>query len=559
MSSKGILIAVIVALTSVCAPLAAENMDLIVMVDTSTSMFPYFDDLMRFLIQDLLTAKLHGGDTFHLLSFNSTPEEEISIAMGSEEAAQKAFGRLLLLQPFGRYTDLIAALQFLSRYTRGLPDTDPKTVILVTDGVHDPPPDSPNRGSPDRVRQTVENLCASMKREGWTFHILKVPAAPAPGEEGLPSYLSDIARVLEVPILPYKSEDKELVTGKLMGLPTLTFPNDLGRVGRRFNAPFLVSNYGSEAIIVRLSSVLSDGEELLERPVSATVPAGAERTLNVPINLPPSFISGAYEKRIRLTFKDDIRISPSEGTLSFTFTGQRGLVFQWSYLLYVLYAVVGAGVIYLLVRLILYMRKKLHELPQTQGSHAVSHPPAQEPEPRTAKAMPHPSRGARIALLDVGAHTPHTPSRAAPLPQLKRPSMESLRRALPKDRVPSGLQPPVEMRVSFQNSHVGFRNIHRIPKGSSRTVGGGFSSFLIFLVPVPRGIAEIKNEGGTYIFTPLRQEYFPTLFGPIEDCLDAEIPLTTPRGASFTIKFRQWVSPLEEINALMRSIKHETD
>jgi hypothetical protein len=109
------------------------------------------------------------------------------------------------------------------------------------------------------------------------------------------------------------------------------------------------------------------------------------------------------------------------------------------------------------------------------------------------------------------------------------------------------------MRVSGQNSHIGFRNIHRLTGGSSRSIGGRFSGFLIFLVPMPRGIAEIRNESGRYALVPLRPEFFPSLSGPLQDCLDLEIPVATPQGFSCTIRFHRWVSPLEEINALMRS------
>jgi hypothetical protein len=102
MKHARILLAAVLLLAAAALPLAAADMDLVVMVDTSSSMFPYFDELMNYLVQDLLTAKLHAGDTFHLLSFASAPEEEMSLDMGSEEAAKKAFGRLLLLRPLGR-------------------------------------------------------------------------------------------------------------------------------------------------------------------------------------------------------------------------------------------------------------------------------------------------------------------------------------------------------------------------------------------------------------------------------------------------------------------------
>jgi len=76
---------------------------------------------------------------------------------------------------------------------------------------------------------------------------------------------------------------------------------------------------------------------------------------------------------------------------------------------------------------------------------------------------------------------------------------------------------------------------------------------------VPAAIAEIRNVDGSYVFTPLRPELFPGLSGPVEDCLGMDIPFVTPRGMELSLHFRQWVSPLEEINALMRQARGPQD
>jgi hypothetical protein len=111
------------------------------------------------------------------------------------------------------------------------------------------------------------------------------------------------------------------------------------------------------------------------------------------------------------------------------------------------------------------------------------------------------------------------------------------------------------MRVEQQNHRVGFRNVHRIGTGAARSIGGRFSSFLIFLVPMPSGIAEIRNVDGRYVFTPLREELFPGVSGPIEDCLGKEIPFVNAKGRELSLHFREWVSPLEEINRILRSAR----
>lgn len=549
------------------APLAAANIDLVVMVDTSESMFPYFDDLMNYLVQDLLTAKLHRGDTFHLLSFSGAPEVEISLEVNSDEAAQRAFGRILLLHALGRYTDLVSALQFLNKYTKELPETNPKQILLITDGVHDPPPGSPNRGSAESIRAAIVEATQAMKKEGWTLDILKVPPEPAPGEEQLKSYLTDIAQTLGVSIVPYAVSDKEHVTGRTTGFPNLAFPPNLGKVGNRFNAPFKVRNWKAEPIIVRLSGIQSDGLDLLEKKVDLTVPAQGEATLDASIRLPLSYPRGDQTIHIQVIFQDDLRISPTAGTLSFTYTGQGGIPIPRLTLLYVLYIVLGIGVIYLLVRLFLFMRKKLLEAPvqrsaaaATAGRTAAAARRRQVESPSSAgrPAVRAGTRaGSRKLLPLLRKRTAAGPAAPPVIPAKRvRPTVTSLRRALPRQQMQQATLPAlVEMRVGMQNHRIGFRNVHRISPGAARSIGGRRSSYLVFLLPVPSSIAEIRNVDGTYVFTALKTELFPGLSGPVEDCLEKEIPFVSPRGMEMSLTFRQWVSPLDEINTLLRQAK----
>jgi Mg-chelatase subunit ChlD len=544
---------------------AAQNLDLVVMVDTSESMFPYFDDLMNYLVQDLLTTRLHRGDTFHLISFSSLPEVEISLEVNSDEAARQAFSRVLLLHALGRYTDLVSAMQFLYKYVKELPETNPKQLIIITDGVHDPPPGSPNTGDPATVQASIIGAAQAMRREGWAVSILKVPPQPAPDEQGLKSYLGDIASALGVQIIPYPTRDKQSVTGVTTGYPTLIFPAALGKVGTRFIAPFRVKNWKTEPIIARLSSVQSEGSEMLEKKVSVTVPAGAEAALDVPLKLAVSYPAGAHDAKVQLIFEDDIRISPTSGTLSFTFTGKGGFPIPRLTLLYVLYIVLGLAVIYLLIRLFLYMRKKLGEAPlsglaRAAGMRAESsarHVPLMAPAPaKTGAHRQVPLMGLATAKAAAPRHIPLMEAHAAPTGVRVRPTVTSIRRAMPRPSVQQASLPPlIEMRVEQQNHRIGFRNVHRIGAGAARSVGGRFSSFLVFLVPMPSNIAEIRNVDGRYVFTPLRSELFPGLSAPIEDCLGREIPFLNSKGRELSLHFREWVSPLEEINRILRQAR----
>ncbi|HUJ76410.1 MAG TPA: P83/100 family protein [bacterium] len=115
--------------------------------------------------------------------------------------------------------------------------------------------------------------------------------------------------------------------------------------------------------------------------------------------------------------------------------------------------------------------------------------------------------------------------------------------------------PLVEMVVIPQNRHIGHRNIHYLRPGSTASVGSGGATFLIYFVPVPRRLAQLKYDGRAYSFVPLRSELFPGTSGAIADCLGKGIPARSLRGYRFTIIFRRFTPPLEEINRLMRSTR----
>ena len=113
--------------------------------------------------------------------------------------------------------------------------------------------------------------------------------------------------------------------------------------------------------------------------------------------------------------------------------------------------------------------------------------------------------------------------------------------------------PLVEMVVIPQNRRIGHRNIHYLKPGSSGSVGSGRSTFLIYFVPVPRRMGILRYDGRSYSFVPLKSDLFPGISAPVSDCLGKSIPARSLRGYRFTIIFRRFLPPLEQINRLMRS------
>jgi len=340
------------------------------------------------------------------------------------------------------------------------------------------------------------------------------------------------------------------MTGLTVGYPTLVLPDALGEVGRSFTATFRVRNWSDQPIIVSISGVQTEGSELLQRRVSLAVPARGEAPLDLPLRLPMSYPAGAHQAAVHLVFDDDPRIAPVDGTLEFTYNGSGGLPMPRLTFLYGLYIVLGAGALYLVVRLFLFLRGKLVEtlLTGLSGGRArrgarrsVSSRAGGSDDHRRAKSPQARSTSGRGSAPDAHRHA--------------RSAAPRIRTAVARRSGFGPVPPLIEMRVQLQNHRIGFRNVHRIPPGAAKSVGGRSSSFSIYFVRVPGKIAEIRNANGRFVFTPLRREMFPRLRGPVRDCLGKPIPFVSSNGQEQLLYFQEWKAPLEEINGVLRQVR----
>jgi len=342
---------------------AADDSELLVMVDTSESMFPFFDDLVDYLIKDLLKNNLQDGDYFHLLSFADEPQVEIANVIDTDNSLQRAVAAILLLQPMGRYTDLIRAVQFLYDYTSSLPEDSTKSIFLLTDGIHDPPPESPfYNWDEKRSRSELLKNATEIKKQGWSVHIIHLPA-----------------------------EDQQTS-------PSLSEP-----------AP------------------------------------------------PPTPLV------------------------------------RYRFIIYILYTLLALLLGYFLVRFIIFLTGNIR--------------------------MP--------ALFAPGLYISESYIKGSDL---------------------------LIMHVYYHEWLMHKHSIKSVEPGVFRSVGGRGSVFSIQVIDLPRNIALIHNDGGHFVFQAKKEEYFPGLVDSIADCLNRRIEVVSKKGQEVVLIFERYVSPLEEINNIMRSI-----
>ena len=116
-----------------------------------------------------------------------------------------------------------------------------------------------------------------------------------------------------------------------------------------------------------------------------------------------------------------------------------------------------------------------------------------------------------------------------------------------------------EIYVLNQNRNIGRRNIHVMKPGTSLTLGGGKTdNFLIFLVPFPARLAQVRYDGQDYHLAILKPKYFPyEKSNVVNNCIGKTVTIVSDKGYHVYFTFREYENPTEKLNSILTSIKYD--
>ncbi len=120
----GAVLALAAALPLAAAAQATSRSDIVVLLDSSRSMLPYYSQVVDFVVTGVLRDYARSGDSFHLLSFSDNAQLEIAQPLRTQADVQSALARLYLLYPVAKSTDLVGALRYLLQYLAKLPEAE---------------------------------------------------------------------------------------------------------------------------------------------------------------------------------------------------------------------------------------------------------------------------------------------------------------------------------------------------------------------------------------------------------------------------------------------------
>lgn len=156
--------------------LAAQEADVVVLMDTSGTLLPWFDQINSRVLPDITEKFIRKGDTFHLISFNSRVNLELVQPIENEADISRIVSRFMLLYPLGKNSDFLSGLKYTWQYISGLNQQRQKIIIVISDGIFNPPESSPYASY--TLQQAQEEVAQSARRirgAGWNVYYIKLP------------------------------------------------------------------------------------------------------------------------------------------------------------------------------------------------------------------------------------------------------------------------------------------------------------------------------------------------------------------------------------------------
>ncbi|MDR1429240.1 MAG: VWA domain-containing protein [Spirochaetaceae bacterium] len=486
-----------------------EPVDLVVILDTSSSMSSSYSEVADYLTGPFLREQLRLGDTFHLISFALTPALELSRRIEGRGDIQTIIGRLLILYPVNPDTDLISALEYGRRYVAGLPQGRTKKVFLISDGSHEVT-EGPYAGtSPAEALARISGAPETYRALGADFRYIPVPLSASQTAQ------------------PPASRPPSGAPGSASPAPGVSG----GAASCTSSGAVSGENPGSAA--APLPPVGSSGPD--GRPETpGGLPADGNAQELVPLSQTPADIpqSGGDLPRT----PDEISESgtggiPAGSGVPQVLPAAAGSAFRIP--LPLIIGIIAAAIV-ILALILLIMGGRLQRSPNRAMAQAASGNYREEDSQRTRE------NAALLASYAANQRKGGSP------PSNRRPA--------------SNLSPNGPLMLSLfvadQNTAIGKRNIHTVKQGYTFSVGGGRSDFLIFLVPIPPHIADVRYDGNNCTFIPRKSQYFPDLgSSQLPNCIDQNIRVISDKKYELHIRVERYQDPLITLNRMLHSIE----
>jgi len=471
-------------------------MDVVLILDTSSGMSSSYENVNNYITGSFLSEYLRVGDTFHLIAFSGSPKLDIARRITSLGDVETIIGRMLLQYPVESENNIGSAISFAEQYITSLP-TRPKKIVLVSTG------DASSLVSAARARLSSRNTTIDFVQVVPGQALSNLPSSGRPQGSAAAVASTQTSTAAQTTTPAQTTAPAQTTTQTTTPAQTATTPQSTA------SEQTSTTPSSQAGTTVQSSEGTSTLSETTQSGTSGTTTETARETQSVT----PSPLSTTQQK-------------DSGAALASSMPLIIGLI---------VLALIVLGVI------VFFASRRLGSSPNRVMAQVAS----SKPQPRE----------------DMTPFVDHSKDLAKyAASQTKQRSTPYENRPMKIDNSKSAVINPsgpllLNLFVEDQNTAIGKRNIHSLKSGYTLSVGGGQSDFLVFLVPVPANIGEIRRNGSQCSFVPRKPKYFPDLgSNELRDCINKTIRVVSDKDYEVRFRFEMYEDPLIALNRLLMSV-----
>jgi len=485
-------------------------MDIILVLDTSSAMGSSYENVSNYITGSFLSEFLRVGDTFHLIAFSDSPRLDIARRITSLGDAETIIGRMLIQYPVESGSNVASAINYTELYAASLPARPKKIVLITTSDANNLVNAARQRLSSrdatlDFVQVSPGQPLANLPSSGRSGAPSTAAATTPPAESSTPAATAPSSASSATTPAAQQSQTPATTPQSTTDTPPASTSPETGTAVRPSEG---TSTSVTETTETGIASSDQSGEVGQEDTQSTSTESQTQETASETAR--PSPLLPEEQK------------SASASSMPLAIGG-------------ILLALIILGII------IFFATRKLSSSPNRVMAQAASSKPESRDE--KTKFADHSNDLAKYAAVQ---------NKKRSTPYDNRPvKTESSKSAVINPSGPLLLN----LFVEDQNTAIGKRNVHSLKSGYSLSVGGGQSDFLIFLVPIPSRIGEIRREGSQCSFIPRKPKYFPDLgSNELRDCINKTIRVISDKNYELRFRFEMYEDPLEAINRVLMSV-----
>jgi len=552
---KAILAVILIIFTCYIAFAQSAPIDLIVLLDTSTGMSSSYEDVNKYLTGDFLSEFLRVGDTIHFIAFSEDQKLDIARRINSIGDVETVIGRMMLQYPIETGRNVNGVLEYAEQYIATLPFR-PKKVVLISVG--DSNAESLVNASRQNLRSSNTTIdyvqvfpgqpLTNLPRSGRTpiTRTAQTPSATTqPAQTQTPSAATTQPAQTQTPAVTTPSAQTQttpaVAPAAQTQTPAVTTPSAQTQTtpAAAPAAQTQTPSATTQPAQTQMPSVTTPSVQTQTPPAAApstqtqTTPAATQPETQPDAAQP---VIAAVEQTV-ITPPPDQSVSQTtpSGVIAVPKTANSSGGSLFSSMPFIIALIILALLILGLI--IFFASRKLGSNPSRAMSDAASLKTASAVK---EKAADHSKDLAKFASTQSRRTSPY----------------DNIDKNKPVEINPDG---PVLLNlfVDDQNTNIGKRNIHSLKSGYKLTVGGGKSDdFLIFLVPMPSRIGEIRRNGSELVFTPSKPKYFPDIgSSEVRDCINKSIRIISDKNYEMRFRFEMYEDPLIALNRMLMSLK----